>query len=61
MKKYSIKTVDGSRFDHEMQPEEKRTPIQMLNDGAKFFSLIIDGGRKYFNVQNIVSITEIDE
>lgn len=58
MKQYSIKTVDGSRFDFEEDQPPERTLVDYINNGATFIGFPIDGGTKYFNVRNIVSITE---
>ena len=60
MRKISIKTVDGSRFDYEDKDELIPDVKALLNSwpiGA-FYGFPIEGGYKYFNKDNIVSITE---
>lgn len=59
--KYSIKTVDGSRFDFETEPGTGDSLMDSIDPGAMFLGLPIDGGIKYFNLRNIVSITERQE
>lgn len=57
-KRYSIKTVDGSRFDYTTQ-----CPYNIFDGIRKediFISFKTDTGKKYFNIMNIVSITEIE-
>ena len=58
MKHYSIKTVDGSRFDFAFNPKWTQNPLEAIEDGIQFVGIPIDGGHKYFNTDNIVSITE---
>ena len=62
MKMISIKTVDGSRFDIEIDPNLQKTVEDMIQEAGdryvSFFKFPVDGGNKYFNIQNIVSITE---
>ena len=54
--KYSIKTVDGSRFDFVPEDNREIDLDEMMKHS--FIGFPIDGGTKYFNVLNIVSITE---
>lgn len=62
MKEISIKTVDGSRFDTTSDGVTQKTAEEMIleaaKSGAHFLQFFVDGGNKYFNIQNIVSITE---
>ena len=55
-RKISIKCVDGSRFDYDATGYESDIENAF---GAHFISFNIDGGKKYINVDNIVSITDI--
>ena len=59
--KYSIKTVDGSRFDYETKPGEEDSLMNFIKPETVFLGMPIDGGTKYFNLRNIVSITERQE
>ena len=54
-RKISIKCLDGSRFDYDATGYD--TDIEYVI-GAHFASFDIDGGKKYINVDNIVSITD---
>jgi len=58
-KKISIKTVDGNRFDHIVNDENKATIIehQYLE---KWISFVDGSTRKLFYIPNIVSITETE-
>lgn len=65
MKTYSIKTVDGSRFDY---VDVDNLIISVENLVAHlaencFMGFPVENGNKYFNLRNIVSITEreVDE
>ena len=54
-RKISIKCLDGSRFDCDATGYE----FDIENAfGAHFVSFNIDNGKKYINVDNIVSITD---
>ena len=63
MKKINIKTVDGSRFEY----YDKNSVIDSVEDyiggdyaANTFVGFPVDRGTKYFNMRNVVSITEID-
>ncbi len=56
--KYSIKMVDRSRFDYVTKGNEQIDLKEMIRFG--FIGFPIDGGAKYFNSRNIVSITETE-
>ena len=59
---YSIKSLDGSRFD--WFPKDGQDLINELNAGSfsysKFIGLPIEGGTKWMNINNVVSITEME-
>ena len=60
MRKISIKTVDGGRFDYEDKQGLIPDVRALLNSwpyGA-FYGFPTSDGVKYFNKDNIVSITE---
>lgn len=71
MKKISIKTIDGSRYDFSwdpynianlMMPDLTESIVAHLVDRRKFLDLPVDDKTmKWFNVQNIVSITETEQ
>ena len=68
MRKISIKTVDGGRFDY-VDAEGKYKGIeeeinQTTSINPNFFiGFPVEGGTKFFNMVNVVSITEkeVDE
>ena len=55
-KKVSIKTVDGSRNDFIMDDFDIQEYSSL--DGNLYKGVPIDCGTKWFNLRNIVSITE---
>ena len=56
MKKISIKTVDGSRFDLP-NTENREIDFEGICEG-RLLRVPVEGGCKYFVIDNIVSITE---
>lgn len=61
MKKISIKTVDGSRFDYVDKDNKIPNLYNLLNSGISgnfFYGFLVENGIKFFNTANIVSITE---
>ena len=58
MKRVSVKTVDGGR--NEFILEGSVTTFINERPEAKFMVFPVDGGIKIFNLQNIVSFTEIE-
>ena len=54
-RKISIKCVDGSRFDYDATGYKFDVEKAFI---AHFVSFNIDDGKKYINVDNIVSITD---
>ena len=58
--RYSIKTIDGSRFDCDIDAEPEELLKFIISKGS-FFGVPFDGGTKYFNIQNVVSITQKKE
>lgn len=62
MKKISIKTVDGSRFDY-IDKDNLIKDVRTVLKGwpvNSFLGFPIDGGLKYFNKDNVVTITETE-
>lgn len=57
MKKYSIKTTDGNRFDFKSD-EDIFNPIEAVQNNARFITFTIDDVTRTFNVDQIVSISE---
>ena len=58
-KKISVKCVDGSRFDYvdnECLIKEANEFVGSWREGC-FFGFPVEGGFKYFNRDNVVSIT----
>ena len=53
-KRISIKTVGGSRFDFEAEGNL----VENIPKSVRFFRVETAHGSKYFNIDNIVSITE---
>ena len=62
MKKISIKTVDGSRFDYIDKDNLMPSAMTLLNGSPvnAFYGFPVDGGYKFFNQRNIVSVTETE-
>ena len=61
MKKISIKTVDGGRFDYTDKDNLIPSIYNLMNGlphGNFFYGFPVENGIKFFNIQNIVSITE---
>ena len=58
MKQYSIKTMDGNRFDIETDEDLLMKLAAAVNIGAKLFPVHAKDCTKVFNIDNIVSITE---
>ena len=58
-KKISIKCVDGSRFDYTDKCGMIEDDLDFMDDCAKllFIGFPVEGGFKYFNRDNVVSIT----
>ena len=61
MKKYSIKTVDGNRFDIETDDDIMMNLRSAVRSGARFIVLDAKDCIKAFNIGNIVSVTERKE
>ena len=58
--KYSIKTVDGNRYDFEQ--EDKLLVYDILNSSRKTVTIEADNGTvRYFMKHNIVCITEKED
>ena len=57
MKKVSIKTVDGSRFDYEDR-DGRFDNLEEELECNSFLIFPVEGGRKFFNIYQIVSISE---
>lgn len=62
MKKISIKTVDGSRFDYIDKDNLIQDAMTLLNKWPvnAFYGFPVEGGYKFFNQRNIVSVTETE-
>ena len=58
-KKISVKCVDGSRFDFVDKDGKVKDPDEFIFACAKsqFSVFPVEGGFKYFNRDNVVSIT----
>ena len=61
MKKYSIKTVDGNRFDIETDKDVMMQLRTAVRSGASFIIIDANDCTKAFNIGNIVSVTERKE
>ena len=57
VRRVSIKTVDGSRFEFVDDGKYSFTNVLALPD---FLSIEICGGRKLINMKNVISITETE-
>ena len=59
---FIIKTIDGNRYEYTIEDDEEMTPIDQINKGFTFITLIYDDCIKYVNVANIITITmkEVD-
>lgn len=57
MRRVSIKTVDGSRFEFVDDGKYSFTNVLALPD---FLTIEIYGGRKLINMKNVISITETE-
>ena len=59
MRRYSIKTTDGSRFDF----ETTAFLVESIPKDIRFLGIEVSNGKKYFNLENVVSIaeTKVDE
>ena len=56
--RYTVKTLDGNRYEFKKtaQIDFNRIPATRV-----FYGFLVDGGIKYFNIDNVVSITEYEE
>ena len=59
MTKISIKTVDGSRFDY-LDKDGTFDNLGRELETNSFIVFPVDGGRKFINIDRIVSITETE-
>ena len=53
MTRVSVKTVDGSRFEYIAESEEDVEDMP----SSGLYGFPVDGGIKYFNMCNVVSVT----
>ena len=60
MKKVSVKTLDGNRNEFEV-PDGWDVNSLISTYYSRFLEFYIDNGTKYFNIDNIVSITERED
>ena len=56
--RYTVKTLDGNRYEFRHIPQ---IDLNRLPAVRTFYGFPIDDGIKYFNIDNVVSITEYEE
>lgn len=61
MKEYSIKTVDGNRYDFRTADDYIQNQLRGLTEMGKLLAISLGSHTdKFFNIDNIVSVTEKD-